>query len=47
MALQQVVEARLIGMFEDASLCAIHARYGTIMLKDIQLANRFHFGSQA
>ena len=39
LAPQQTAEARLVGMFEDANLCAIHARHAMIMPKDIQLAN--------
>ena len=39
MALQHAAEARLVGMFEDANLHAIHARYVMTMLKDIQLVN--------
>jgi histone H3 len=31
-------EAYLVGLFEDTSLCAIHAKRDTIMPKDIQLA---------
>ena len=45
MALQYASEERLVGMFENTYLYAIHARCVTIMLKDIHLANRFHFGS--
>ena len=40
MALQEAVEAFLIGLFEDTNLCAIHAKRVTIMPKDIQLARR-------
>ena len=40
MALQEVVEAYLVGLFEDTNLCAIHAKRVTIMPKDIQLARR-------
>ena len=40
MALQEVAEAYLVGLFEDTNLCAIHARQVTIMPKDIQLARR-------
>jgi histone H3 len=39
-ALQEASEAYLTGMFEDANLCAIHAKRVTIMPKDIQLARR-------
>ena len=37
-ALQEATEAYLVGLFEDANLCAIHAKRVTIMPKDIQLA---------
>ncbi|RKP37376.1 histone-fold-containing protein [Dimargaris cristalligena] len=40
MALQEAAEAFLVHMFEDANLCAIHAKRVTLMQKDIQLANR-------
>ena len=40
MALQEASEAYLVGLFEDANLCAIHAKRVTIMPKDIQLAHR-------
>ena len=40
LALQQASEAYLVGLFEDANLCAIHAKRVTIMPKDIQLARR-------
>ena len=39
-ALQEAVEAYLIALFEDANLCAIHAKRVTIQGKDIQLARR-------
>ncbi len=39
-ALQEASEAYLVGLFEDANLCAIHARRVTIMAKDMQLARR-------
>ncbi|XP_032763164.1 histone H3.3A-like [Rattus rattus] len=38
-ALQKASEAHLVGLFEDTSLCAIHAKRVTIMPKDIQLAH--------
>ena len=38
LALQEAVEAYLIGLFEDTNLCAIHAKCITIMPEDIQLA---------
>ena len=37
-ALQEAVEAYLVGLFEDTNLCAIHAKRITIMPRDIQLA---------
>eukprot|EP00035_Acanthoeca_spectabilis_P023049 m.447364 g.447364 ORF g.447364 m.447364 type:complete len:146 (-) comp19508_c0_seq1:169-606(-) len=39
-ALQEASEAFLVHLFEDANLCAIHAKRVTIMTKDIQLARR-------
>lgn len=39
-ALQAAAEAYLVGLFEDANLCAIHAKRVTIMVKDIYLARR-------
>jgi histone H3 len=39
-ALQESSEAYLVGLFEDANLCAIHAKRVTIMPKDVQLARR-------
>ena len=38
LALQEASEAYLVGLFEDANLCAIHAKRVTIMPKDMQLA---------
>lgn len=40
LALQEAAEAHLVGLFEDANLCAIHAKRVTVMPKDIQLARR-------
>ena len=40
MALQEASEAYLVGLLEDANLCAVHAKRVTIMPKDIQLAHR-------
>ena len=40
LALQEAAEAHLVSLFEDANLCAIHAKRVTIMPKDIQLARR-------
>ncbi|GLE00423.1 hypothetical protein PINS_up009180 [Pythium insidiosum] len=47
LALQEAAEAHLVRLFEDANLCAIHAKRVTLMVKDIQLARRIrgrHFG---
>src|SRR3989338_8212262 len=35
-ALQQATEAYLVGLFEDANLCAIHGRRVTMMVKDLR-----------
>ena len=40
LALQESVEAYLVGLLEDSNLCAIHAKRVTIMPKDLQLARR-------
>ena len=40
MALQEASEAYLVGLLEDANLCAVHTKRVTIMTKDIQLAWR-------
>ena len=40
MALQEASETYLVGLFEDSNLCAIHAKWVTIMPKNIQLARR-------
>jgi histone H3-like centromeric protein A len=40
MAMQEAAEAYLVTLFEDANLCAIHAKRVTIQVKDIQLARR-------
>ena len=37
MALQEVGEAFLVWLFEQANLCAIHAKCVTVMPKDKQL----------
>ena len=39
-ALQCACEAYLVTLFEDALLCAIHAKRVTIMVRDLQLARR-------
>ena len=40
LALQEAAEAYLVGTFEDANLCAIHAKRVTVMHKDVRLARR-------
>ena len=40
LCLQEATEAYLVRLFDDANLCAIHARRVTIMPRDIQLARR-------
>ena len=40
MALQEASEAYLVRLFEDAYLCAIHAKRVTLMPNDINLARR-------
>ena len=39
-ALQEALEAYLVGLFEDTNLCAIHAKRVTMIKKDMQLARR-------
>jgi histone H3 len=39
-ALQAASEAYLIGLFEDANMCAIHAKRVTIQPRDMALAKR-------
>ena len=39
-ALQESAEAYLVGLFEDANLCAIHCKRVTIMPRDILLCRR-------
>ena len=36
--LQEAAETYLVGIFEDSNLCAIHAKWVTIMPRDVQLA---------
>ena len=38
LALHEAAEAYLVCLFEDTNLCTIHAKYVTIMPKDMQLA---------
>lgn len=40
LALQEASEAMLVGMFENANLCAMYGKRVTILLKDIHLARR-------
>ena len=40
LALQASAEAYLVGLLEDANLCAIHAKRVTIMPKDMQLHDK-------
>ena len=40
LCLQEAMEAYLVRLFDDANLCAIHARQVTIMPRDIQLARQ-------
>ena len=40
LCLQEAAEAYLVGLFEDANLCTIHAKRVTIIPKDILLARR-------
>jgi histone H3/H4 len=47
LALQEAAEFFLVHLFEDANLCAIHAKRVTIMPKDIALASRLRGGASA
>jgi histone H3 len=38
--LQEATEAYMVGMMQDANLCAIHAKRTTLLPADIALANR-------
>eukprot|EP00747_Dinoflagellata_sp_TGD_P168619 gnl/TRDRNA2_/TRDRNA2_195441_c0_seq1.p1 gnl/TRDRNA2_/TRDRNA2_195441_c0~~gnl/TRDRNA2_/TRDRNA2_195441_c0_seq1.p1 ORF type:complete len:151 (+),score=33.61 gnl/TRDRNA2_/TRDRNA2_195441_c0_seq1:99-551(+) len=40
LALQESAESFLVGLFEDANLCAVHAKRVTIMPRDIHLSQR-------
>jgi len=40
LALQEASEAYLVGVLEDAGLCALHAKRVTVMRQDMQLARR-------
>jgi histone H3 len=47
LALQTACEAHLVGLFQDANLCAMHAKRQTIFVKDMQLARRLRGGHLA
>ena len=40
LALQEAAEAYIVGLFQDANLCCIHANRVTVMPRDMQLARR-------
>ncbi|AYV87056.1 MAG: histone H3 [Sylvanvirus sp.] len=40
LALQEISESYLVGLFEDTNLCAIHAKRVTISVRDMHLALR-------
>lgn len=40
LAMQEAAEAYVVGLFEDAGLCAIHAKRQTVMKQDMILARR-------
>ena len=40
LALQEAAEAYVVGVLEDAGVCAIHAKRVTVMKADMQLARR-------
>lgn len=44
LCLQEASEAFLVGLFQDANLCAIHANRVTIMPKDMRLARKIRGG---
>lgn len=39
-ALQEAVEMHVVGVFEDATLCTLHARRVTLFPRDVRLARR-------
>lgn len=41
LALQEAAEAFLVGLFEDANVCAIHGKRVTMGVSDMQLARHF------
>uniref|UniRef100_A0A6C0K949 Core Histone H2A/H2B/H3 domain-containing protein n=1 Tax=viral metagenome TaxID=1070528 RepID=A0A6C0K949_9ZZZZ len=40
LALQEASEAYLVGLLNDANLCALHAKRTTLMVRDIHLTRR-------
>ncbi len=44
LALQEAAEAFLVGLFQDATLCAIHAKRMMVIKKDFDLAIRIRGG---
>ena len=40
LALQEAAEAYMVGLFQDANLCAIHCKRVTLRTCDLQLARR-------
>ena len=42
LTLQEAAEAYLVGLLEDTNFCTIHAKWMTVMPKDIQLAQCIH-----
>lgn len=40
LAMQTAAEAYLVGLFEDALMCTLHAKRVTLQVRDIQLARR-------
>ena len=40
LALQVAAEAHLISLFEDANICAFHAKRVTVMIKDFKLVEK-------
>jgi histone H3/H4 len=47
LAIQEAAEAFLVGIFQDAQLCAIHAKRVTIKVSDMQLARRIRGRARA
>ena len=43
---QEVAEAYVVNLFEDADLCALHAKCGTLMPQDAQLAHESNIWSK-